>query len=156
MLLALPARLRAQTPTTWLSQAQYTQRVFGATELVARFAAQLASAPLYPFEQIAIGGPSTVRGYIQNALVRDNGIVASLEARIPLTAVTLPYISTQDNSGTLRLAMFVDGGGGWNKTYPTPIPGAIGSAGIGLQWDVAFLAPLAARASVYNGTSRAY
>lgn len=50
---------------------------------VARAAAQLTPDSLLPLEQFSVGGIATVRGYGQNQLVTDNGVLGSLEVRLP-------------------------------------------------------------------------
>jgi hemolysin activation/secretion protein len=78
-------------------------------------------------EKFVVGGVDTVRGYRENQLVRDNGVVGSLELRIPL----LPK-----RSGELRLRMapFVDFGRSWNDRS-TSGERNISSAGLGLLVD---------------------
>jgi hemolysin activation/secretion protein len=122
--------------TIWLGQAQYVHALPGASQVIARADAQLSSSPLFPFEQIAIGGPTTVRGYIQNLEVRDNGVIASLEGRIPILTLPLPHLSDKEGDGVLQLAPFFDVGSGWNTRGPTPQPRTISSIDAGLRWSV--------------------
>jgi hemolysin activation/secretion protein len=71
----------------WLGQLQWARRFdFLDAELIARCDAQLATSPLLGLEQFAMGGRYTVRGYREKALVRDNGLVGSLELRFPVWA----------------------------------------------------------------------
>jgi hemolysin activation/secretion protein len=122
--------------TAWLGQAQYVHSLPGSSQIIGRAAAQLSSAPLLPFEQVAIGGMNTVRGYRQNALVRDNAVLLSLEGRIPLFDLSLPTAGFREWSGPIQLAPFLDYGTGWNTQSPTPKPRALAGMGIGLRWDV--------------------
>jgi hemolysin activation/secretion protein len=112
----------------WLGQFQYVRRlpVLDA-QLIARTDLQLAANPLLALEQVAVGGRYTVRGYRENTLVRDNAVVASLEARIPVvrTVVWADFI---------EIAPFVDFGRGWNNTGPKPEIRSISSVGVGLRW----------------------
>ena len=122
----------------WLGEAQYVHTVFGTSQVIARTDLQIASDPLFPFEQLPIGGASTVRGYRENTLVRDNGFLASLEGRIPIFDLALPYASSfgvTDDSGQVQLAPFFDYGAGWNKRSPSPAPRDISSIGLGIRWD---------------------
>jgi hemolysin activation/secretion protein len=119
--------------TSWLGQAQYVQ-AFGTTQIVTRGTLQLSTAPLFPFEQIALGGPTTIRGYPVNTVVSDNGALFSLEARIPILRMPLPSLAADD--AVLRLAPFFDYGSGWNTHRPTFGPGTLSSLGIGLLFDV--------------------
>jgi hemolysin activation/secretion protein len=92
--------------------------------LVTRFDMQFASSPLLSIERISIGGARTVRGYRENELVRDQGIVASAELRIPL----LPASSQRQ----IELVPFVDYGRGWNAREPR-LPRDLTSMGLGLR-----------------------
>ena len=112
----------------WLGQFQWAERLGNtSTELILRADAQLTNDPLLPMEKFVVGGVDTVRGYRENQLVRDNGVVGSLELRIPL----LPK-----RSGELRLRMapFVDFGRSWNDRS-TSGERNISSAGLGLLVD---------------------
>jgi len=94
----------------WLGQLQWASRLpWLDAQLLTRFEAQLSSDPLLPLEQLAIGGRYTVRGYRENTLVRDNGLAASLEVRVPLFQRSDPAIR-------IELAPFVDLGRSWNDT----------------------------------------
>jgi hemolysin activation/secretion protein len=73
-----------------------------------------------------MGGVDTVRGYRQNQLVADNGILGSVEVRIPLTS----------NPNPLQLAPFFEIGTAWNNQDPDPDPGTIASLGLGLRWQI--------------------
>lgn len=119
--------------TYWLSQAQYV-RAIGDNQIVARGALQLSGAPLFPFEQLSIGGPDTVRGFPVNTLLLDNGVLLSLEARVPIARFPLPWVGSAES--VLRVAPFTDFGSGWNTGQPTPSPNTLVSIGIGLIWTV--------------------
>jgi hemolysin activation/secretion protein len=113
----------------WLGQFQWARR-FGdnRNQMIFRSDIQLASDPLLSLERFAVGGAYSVRGYRENLLVRDNGVVSSLEFRFPVL---------RDKTGISRtqLAAFVDYGQAWNKSGDTPEPRSISSAGLGLRWD---------------------
>jgi hemolysin activation/secretion protein len=119
--------------TYWLGQAQYVRAV-GDSQIVARSVLQLSGAPLFPFEQLSIGGPATVRGFPVNTLLTDNGILLSLEARVPIARFRLPYTLSEET--VLRVAPFVDFGSGWNTRQPTPDPNRLASIGVGLLWAI--------------------
>jgi hemolysin activation/secretion protein len=95
---------------------------------------QFASRPLLSIERFAIGGIRTVRGYAENTLVRDQGVVGSVELRIPLLVDRL-------DARRIEIIPFVDSGYGWN--VKRPVRGdALVSAGVGLavtpfSWMVA-------------------
>ena len=70
---------------TWLIQLQGVEYLpWYGMRIHSRFDAQLARDRLLGLEKFSIGGHSTVRGYRENGMVRDQGFAASLELRIPL------------------------------------------------------------------------
>lgn len=91
--------------------------------LLTRFDAQLTPDSLLSPERFSLGGVDTVRGYVQNQLVADNGILGSIELRIPLTA----------DPNLLQLTPFVDVGTGWNERAPDPDPSTLVGIGLGLR-----------------------
>ena len=116
---------------TWLAQVQWAARLPGTdAQLVARLDTQIASAPLLPLEQFAVGGFYSVRGYRENTAVRDNGLSGSFEFRVPFYQQQSPYIR-------LELAPFFDVGRSWNnserlgKLNASPI--TLASMGLGLR-----------------------
>ena len=98
-------------------------------QLVFRTDLQLAEDLLLSLEQFSMGGHSTVRGYRENELVRDNGIVSSLELRVPLW-------SDAPGWPTVELAPFFDWGNSWNTDRPfaQKEPETLMSAGVGLRF----------------------
>lgn len=113
---------------TWLSQFQWIRRL-GDKGIQALFRAdmQLSRDPLLSIEKFSVGGMNSVRGYRKNALVRDNGIAASVELRFPL-------VNSEKRGDILQLIPFMDYGKSWNTRTPTPSPTDIGSAGVGFKW----------------------
>jgi len=121
---------------SWLGQFQWARRLkLWDTQMIFRTDLQLANDPLLPLEQIAVGGRFSVRGYRENQMVRDNGLISSLEFRIPL-------IRDKSWADIVQLAPFVDFGRAWNKDISTPEPKDISSAGLGLRWEVTLPLPL--------------
>jgi hemolysin activation/secretion protein len=94
---------------SWLNQVQYARRLpwLGA-QLLVRGDLQLASLPLLPLEQFSIGGHATVRGYRENEVVRDDGVVGSIELQVPL------YVSARRGMA-ISAGPFVDAGHGWDR-----------------------------------------
>jgi hemolysin activation/secretion protein len=120
---------------SWLGQVQYARRLSeDGTQVILRAAAQLAANRLLPLEQFAIGGIETVRGYRQDELVRDNGLDASIEFRVPVLRPVLPDREDLD-LGPIQLAAFADYGRSWYTSQPTPSPRSLASVGVGLLWD---------------------
>jgi len=68
---------------SWLGQFQWVQQLTPKTLLLARLTAQLTGDSLLSLEKFSVGGLDTVRGYRQNQLVTDNGVVGSFELRFP-------------------------------------------------------------------------
>ncbi|MEM9005109.1 MAG: ShlB/FhaC/HecB family hemolysin secretion/activation protein [Cyanobacteria bacterium P01_F01_bin.86] len=111
---------------SWLGQFQWVQRLPQDRLLVTRVSAQLTPDALLPLEQFSLGGVSTVRGYRENQLVADNGVVGSVELRLPLSAIP----------GELELTPFVEGGIGWSNGGEAPDLEGLASIGLGLHWQV--------------------
>lgn len=93
-----------------VAQARAAWRPFSAygAALTARIDAQFAGQALQPLEQLAAGGQSTVRGYRENAVLNDNGVIASAEARLPLLDFETPLGGGESLDSRLSLATFVD------------------------------------------------
>ncbi len=67
-----------------------------------------------------------MRGYRQNLLIADNGILGSVEVRVPLTS----------DPSVLQLVPFFDIGTAWNNRDSDPDPATIASLGMGLRWQI--------------------
>ncbi len=112
---------------SWVGQIQWARRFdLLNAQLIARTDVQLSRDPLLGLEQFSIGGQGTVRGYRENELVRDNGIVGSVEFRIPIR---------RDSNGRsiVELAAFADAGRSWNKDRPSPGPSSLVGCGLGIR-----------------------
>jgi hemolysin activation/secretion protein len=123
---------------SWLTQLQWAQRFAELynTELVFRTDLQLATQPLMPIEQIAVGGLRSVRGYLENQLVRDQAVISSIELRIPVVS---------RGGHVVQIAPFADIGHGWSVnregfdiggTLPliTPKAKTLASVGVGIRY----------------------
>ena len=125
---------------SWLGQAQavkqFGERLFG-MQLLGRMDLQVTTSPLFPQEQVALGGRFSVRGYREVTLLRDNVYLASVESRFPL----LRWASGEP---MVQFAQFIDVGHGWNlgqnrafATAPnTSFPDTLASVGVGLRWTI--------------------
>jgi len=109
---------------SWLGQFQWVQQLSPRNLLVARIDAQLTPDSLLSLERISLGGVDTVRGYRENQLVADNGILGSVEVRVPLTSDPI----------VLQLAPFFEIGTAWNNREIDPDPATIASLGLALRW----------------------
>ncbi|NGZ94859.1 MAG: ShlB/FhaC/HecB family hemolysin secretion/activation protein [Nitrospira sp. WS110] len=113
----------------WLGEAQWVRQLdFLRTQLVSRAVGQLTPDHLFPLEQVAVGGRFSVRGYREFALVRDNAVLASLEARIP--------IYSRAERDVLFVAPFVDFGHSWSSEVGTSHPRTLASVGAGVIWNI--------------------
>jgi len=124
-----PAQDPDSTFFTWLGQFQWAYRLpeqYRGTQLVFRTDVQLSANPLFSMEKFAVGGSRTVRGYVENQLVSDNGVVSSIEFRIPILRDPL-------GQDIIQLAPFADFGHSWNHDE-TAGPKTIASLGVGLRW----------------------
>lgn len=79
-----------------------------------RLSGQYANRPLLASEQFGMSGASRVRGFYEDTLIADSGLVANLELQTPY--VSVPLGST---SGLLQGLVFVDLGRAWHKTEMT-------------------------------------
>ena len=123
----------------WLGQFRLLRRLtdWGLQGLT-RLDVRLTNEPLLPLEQIAVGGRYSVRGYRENQLVRDNAVIGSVEARVPVVR----NVSWAD---VVELASFVDVGTAWNTKLPTPDPRTLYSIGLGVRWALTLATPLPLR-----------
>ncbi len=137
---------------SWLGQLQWRKQFQPRNvQIFFRLDTQLTTEPLLALEQIAVGGRFSVRGYRENQLVRDNGLVASLETRAPLILLlenkwmnslesmvqpiqSLPFIRNKSWAHSILLVPFIDFGTGWNRKVDTPDPRTLASVGLGLRW----------------------
>jgi hemolysin activation/secretion protein len=112
----------------WLGQLQWAHRLpkkLLRAEIVTRFDVQLANDALVGIEKFAVGGMRTVRGYRENQYVRDNGLVASVELRVPV-------LYDRGGRAVAQLVPFVDYGRSWNEEGITSTEN-IASIGVGLR-----------------------
>jgi hemolysin activation/secretion protein len=115
---------------SWRGQAQYVRQLAPDTLLFVRSDLQLANEPLLALEQISIGGLGSVRGYRQDLLLTDNGLIFSTEIRLPIWRVSRV-------DGVLQIIPFIDFGVGWNNgDIPTPDPNTLVGVGFGFLWQM--------------------
>lgn len=115
---------------TWRGQTQYVKLLAPETLLFLRADLQLSDRPLLSQEQISIGGQDNLRGYRQDALLSDNGLLLAAEVRIPI--LRIPEIS-----GLLQVVPFLDFGTVWNyRANTNPDPSSLASLGIGLRLQI--------------------
>ena len=111
---------------SWRGQAQWIKRIDPNILFILRGDIQLSDRPLLALEQFGIGGQTSVRGYPQDAIVADNGFLASAEARIPIL---------RSPDGILQITPFIDFGTAWNNDNIEIEPNVLTSIGVGLRWQ---------------------
>ena len=121
------------TVFSWLGQAQFTHVVpqigpwkTNNWRFVTRASGQVSNGSLVTLQQFVIGGVDTVRGYPENEVVTDNGVVGSVEMQIPI-------IQRQDRD-VLQLVPFFDIGYGQNVHSPSDAK-LLSSIGIGFLYN---------------------
>jgi hemolysin activation/secretion protein len=115
---------------TWRGQTQYVRALAPNSLLLMKLESQIADRPLLALEQIGLGGQDTVRGYRQDLLLADNGVIASAEARFPI-------FTPPDSKQVWQIVPFLDFGWGWNKPNnpsPNPTPTTVLGTGLGLRY----------------------
>ena len=112
----------------WLGQAQYAHRLFdNGTQFILRFNVQESPHRLIAMEGMSVGGINTVRGYRENQLVRDTGVVTNVEMDFPLLADAANKLS-------LNLVPFFDHGRARNKDEAAVVISSLGLA-TRLRWQ---------------------
>lgn len=110
---------------TWRGQAQWVRLLSQSTSLLLRGDIQLADRNLLSTEQFALGGLGTVRGYRQDLLLADNGILLTAEVSVPVW---------KKSKSTLHLVPFFDIGSAWNSGGKNPLTNnTLAGVGLGLQ-----------------------
>lgn len=115
----------------WRGQAQWLRLLAPDTVVLVRSDVQLATEELVPLEQVGLGGLDNVRGYRQDALLRDNFIFVSAELRYPILRI-------DNNKGILQLTPFVDFGTAWSSNSDEQLQlssETLVSLGLGLRWQ---------------------
>lgn len=131
---ALNATIHEEPPDSrflaWRGQVQYVRLLAPETLLVLRSDAQLANRTLLPLEQFGLGGIRSVRGYRQDVLLTDNGVLTSAEIRVPI------YRTLQQRK-VLQVIPFIDFGTTWNSSgRKNPDTNTLLGVGLGLQISV--------------------
>lgn len=114
---------------SWLGQFQWLKQ-FESTriELHNLVKVQIANDRLLPLEQISVGGRYSVRGYRENTLLRDNGIVYQFESRFPLWRSSAGFPS-------LQFCPFADLGHSWSAKGSIGDVHTLASVGVGLRFN---------------------
>ncbi|MEA5513416.1 ShlB/FhaC/HecB family hemolysin secretion/activation protein [Nodularia sp. UHCC 0506] len=112
----------------WRGQTQWVRQLAPETLFLVRGDLQIAADSLVPLEQFGLGGQVSVRGYRQDTLLTDNGMLLSAELR-------LPVLRAANMGGVLQLIPFIDVGTGWNHNGENPSKSTLIGTGLGLLWQ---------------------
>jgi hemolysin activation/secretion protein len=118
-----------------LAQFQWARRLAGDRgQVLVRADWQRANGSLLPAEKFAVGGAQSVRGYRENALVRDHGHLLSVEYRRPVGRIAFPPLEAGPEAGQLEAAVFADTGTARDDGEAAQ---RLSSWGVGLRWTPA-------------------
>lgn len=120
-----------------LAQVNYARRLSdGGLELRARAYGQWADSLLYSGERFSAGGETTVRGYRENLILADKGIVGSVELAQPFRLGGRQSAARSFDWGAFTASAFVDGAYMQNHKAPQPAH-RLYSVGASLAWTPA-------------------
>lgn len=123
--------------TTVVLQGQFIRNLeWRDANLIARATYQNSWHPLLAMEKLPMGGSDTVRGYRENLLVRDSGLIASLEYQVPLFKEDARMASF--DARRVTISVFADYGSSWNQAWefePETTRQDISSIGLGFLWN---------------------
>ncbi|MGB3291863.1 MAG: ShlB/FhaC/HecB family hemolysin secretion/activation protein [Phormidesmis sp.] len=115
---------------SWRGQIAWLSRVFGSSQLLVSGDVQLSPDQLVPISQFSLGGPKSIRGYRQDALIADSGLIAAVELAIPV----LEFSDDQQ----ISVIPFAGAGFGWNNGAERALDESfLAAVGLGLQYELA-------------------
>jgi hemolysin activation/secretion protein len=134
----------------WLGQAQYAHQIASnGAQIILRGNIQHTSDRLLALDRLSVGGVNTVRGYLENQLIRDQGGSMSIELDYPIYQGSATGLSAS-------LIPFYDFGKGWNKNEPADRLRSFGLATRvrwqGFKLDFAVAKRLEDTNTLYTGT----
>ena len=110
----------------WQAKGELSQKLANNIFLISGFGVQLSPDQLLPIKQFSLGGINSVRGYRQNLLVGDNGLVLSSE---------LQFSVMQSESSELKIISFLEGGKVGNNKQDDDAENLL-AIGLGLQYSL--------------------
>lgn len=119
----------------FLGQASFARRLSHNLELNLRLAGQYARGTLYSGERFSIGGERGVRGYRENLLLVDRGLLGSAELAYSFSLTGSKGTGPREfDWGAFRAAIFADGALAENARSPQPFPKSLAGVGASLTW----------------------
>ncbi len=112
---------------SWRTQGQWVRLLGKDALFFLRSDVQLSANSLLSSEQFGLGGQQTVRGYRQDALLRDNGALLSAEARFPILRFS--------EDSVVQVTPFLDTGAAWNSKDTPAGNNVLVATGVGLLWQ---------------------
>ncbi|PXX43243.1 ShlB/FhaC/HecB family hemolysin secretion/activation protein [Undibacterium pigrum] len=117
-------QIPAQHYRIWTGQLQYVKNLSQAgQQIVLRASAQQTPDRLLPLERFSLGGVASVRGYRENAVVRDRAWLVNMEYHYPLPA--------WQDVGQFKLIAYTDMASASNKDESAQ---RLASIGAGVNW----------------------
>lgn len=118
---------------SWRGQGQWVKLLGEDTLFLLRGDVQLTADDLLPQEAFGLGGIRSVRGYRQDALLRDSGALLSAEFRLPIARIP-------EWDGVLQVTPFIDAGVAWDSRNDAAAQNRFDTntlvgAGFGLLWQ---------------------
>lgn len=118
-----------------LGQVNYARRLTDdRLELRARVTGQWTDRILYTAERFSIGGSNSVRGYRENLILADRGVVGSVELAQPFSLSGGQRPRDGVDLGAFTASAFFDAGWTDNVGPSDPNPRWIAGAGVSLLW----------------------
>ena len=114
---------------SWRGQAQWLKLINAESNInfLLRSDIQVSNSEMVPLEQFSLGGIDTVRGYRQDALLGDSGLLVSAELRVPV-------VRWDNRQSSVAIIPFADFGTVWGEQeLPNQDEETIASVGVGVQ-----------------------
>ncbi|ELS04517.1 hemolysin activation/secretion protein [Xenococcus sp. PCC 7305] len=114
---------------SWRGQAQWLKLINSQSNInfLLRSDIQVSNNELVPLEQFSLGGIDTVRGYRQDSLLGDSGLLVSAELRVPV-------LRWNNRQSSVAVIPFADFGTVWGEQeLPNQDEDTVASLGVGLQ-----------------------
>jgi hemolysin activation/secretion protein len=110
---------------SWLGQIAYRRQLAKRLNLSTQLNLQLTDRPVFAYERISFTGVQSVRGYPENAVISNSGLVSRTE--LASTILDGKY-------GTVSLSPFFDFGIPFERERQSNDPGGLASVGLGLSY----------------------